>query len=66
MGAKDKWKKDELKLYRITNDDLTCRNCKFRKDDSEVLGNTSRCEKFRIKTRQVLDGGECDEKEVEQ
>lgn len=56
--------------------DLTCRNCKFRYDDSNperngrrngygrMRGPTGRCEKYRIKPNKVLLGGECDKKET--
>lgn len=57
-----KFKQDELLLERLTNDQLTCRDCKLRYNDDELPYNTSRCEIFRIKPDEVLSGGECDEK----
>lgn len=52
-------------MERVTNKDLTCRNCMFALDDTEVLGNTSRCRVYRDgKPNQVLLGKECKKKEV--
>mgnify|MGYP004644339061 CR=1 FL=1 len=54
--------KDEARnKARITNDDLICKDCIFKYDDSEVLGNTSRCEKFVSKPDRILIGGSCKE-----
>lgn len=46
---------------RITNDDLVCKDCAFKLDDSKKLGNTSQCEIFELKPNEVLRGGSCDE-----
>lgn len=43
----------------ISNKDLVCKDCEFAIDDSEVLGNVSRCEVFKIKPVDVLLGEEC-------
>lgn len=58
--------KDRIKIEargktRITNEDLVCRDCTYKLDDSEALGNTSRCSKFTSKPSNVLLGGDCDE-----
>lgn len=65
-------KKEELRkrvaseqncFRRITNKELVCKDCKYKYDDSKVLGNTSRCEVYESKPNQVLLGGNCDEYE---
>lgn len=62
----EKWKNDELTFKRITNKDLTCKNCKYRLDDKEIFGNTSKCEKYpAMKPAIVLKKGECKVKETE-
>lgn len=48
-------------ISRITNQDLMCRDCLFRLDDSKILGNTSRCQEYPLKPNQVLKGGSCTE-----
>lgn len=51
---------DEAKGFkRITNNDLKCRDCLFRLDDSVRLGNTSQCRVFILKPNAVLKGGDC-------
>ena len=56
----DKFTKDPLKMERITNNDLICRDCRFKFDDTEKPCNTSKCAKFnRIKPNEVLDGKYC-------
>lgn len=61
----EKFKQDELLLERLTNDQLTCRDCKLRYNDDELPCNTSKCEMFQVKPDKVLSGGECDEKVTE-
>lgn len=48
-------------MKRVTNDDLVCKDCLFKYDDSVKLGNTSKCEVYEAKPNEVLLGGECDE-----
>lgn len=56
----EKFMKDPLKMERITNNDLICRDCKFKFDDTEKPCNTSKCAKFNhIKPNEVLDGKYC-------
>lgn len=52
-------------MRRITNDDLVCKTCIYKYDDSIKLGNTSICEIYDAKPNEVLSGGECDEKVTE-
>ncbi len=52
-------------MRRITNDDLVCKDCTFKYDDTVKLGNTSVCEKFDVKPSEVLLGGDCIEHEKE-
>lgn len=53
-------------MKRITNDDLVCKTCTHKYDDSVKLGNTSTCEVFDVKPGKVLLGGDCDEYEFEE
>lgn len=52
-------------MKRITNDDLVCKTCEYKFDDSIKLGNTSTCEIFTVKPGKVLLGGDCDEYEYQ-
>lgn len=47
--------------HRITNNDLQCKDCKFRRDDSKIFGNVSKCDIYPVsKPTQVLNGkGKC-------
>ena len=55
-----KFKNDRLKFGLIKNADLMCKDCMYRYDDSQVFGNTSRCEMYQErKPSEVLDGNEC-------
>lgn len=55
-----KFKNDRLKFGLIKNADLMCNDCMYRYDDSQVFGNTSRCEMYQdCKPSEVLDGNEC-------
>ena len=56
-----KFGNDELKMVRIKNEDLVCKRCKSKFDDTSVPANTSKCEKFDLKPDRVLDGGRCKE-----
>lgn len=45
---------------RITNNDLQCKDCKFKRDDSYIFGNVSRCDVFPVhKPSEVLRGEKC-------
>lgn len=48
-------------MRRLTNDDLVCKTCTHKYDDSVKLGNTSICEMYDVKPGEVLLGGDCDE-----
>lgn len=50
----------------ITNDNLTCHNCKFKLDDSKVFGNVSICKVYKYgKPNKILLGKDCELKETE-
>ena len=56
---------EALKGKRITNHDLRCRDCKFRRDDSIIEGNTSRCDIYPVsKPNKVLAGHNCNFYEI--
>lgn len=59
----EKFKKDELKFERITNDNLVCKTCRKKYDDTNMPCNTSKCEAYGIKPIEVIDGGMCFEYE---
>lgn len=45
---------------RMTNDDLKCKYCKYRRDDSVIFGNTSKCDIYPVsKPNKVLAGQNC-------
>lgn len=47
-------------MVRITNNDLDCKDCKFKRDDSYIFGNVSKCDVFPVmKPREVLKGSKC-------
>ena len=58
---KSKLWSEQFCMRRITNNDLVCKDCLYRYDDTEILGNTSRCEMYEeCKPNDVIDGGPCD------
>ena len=59
----EKFKNDELKFTQIKNDDLVCKDCRKKYDDTNTPCNTSKCEAFNVKPNEVLDGGDCIEYE---
>lgn len=59
----EKFKNDELKFTQIKNDDLVCKDCRKKYDDTSMPCNTSKCEAFNVKPNEVLDGGDCIEYE---
>ena len=48
-------------MRRITNDELVCKTCIYKYDDTVKLGNTSVCEMYDVKPDEVFLGGDCDE-----
>lgn len=46
MELKERIESEARSVMRISNDQLVCKDCKFRWDDSEIFGNTSQCGKF--------------------
>ena len=59
-GLDRKCQRDKLRFVRISNQDLVCRDCLYRYDDSMIWGNTSKCEMYEEKPSTVIDGGNCD------
>lgn len=47
-------------VSRITNNDLTCRDCIYKFDDSLFVRNTCICEQYAEKPLKVVNGGMCD------
>lgn len=49
-----------LGASRITNNDLQCKDCKYKRDDSIILGNTSKCDIYPVsKPNKVIAGRNC-------
>ena len=57
----EKFKKDKLAFNRITNEELVCKDCKNKFEDSQMPCNTTRCKVYKLKPSDVLDGGKCSE-----
>ena len=58
----DRIKSEQQAFGRVTNNDLVCKDCLQRFDDTECYGNTSMCEYYpNGKPNSVLCGGECKE-----
>ena len=58
-----KLESEQQAIVRTTNSDLVCKDCLLKLDDTEIFGNTSKCEAYPVcKPIQVLRGGECDER----
>lgn len=59
-------KQESRCMYRLTNEDLRCKDCIHRLDDSTVFGNTSRCKAYPDgKPNNVLLGNDCEKYEKE-
>lgn len=54
---------EALLMESVTNKDLTCRDCIFMLDDSEIFGNVSRCRVYSVKPNKVLLGKSCNRKQ---
>lgn len=61
----EKFKNDQLSFTQIKNENLVCKNCRKKYDDTDMPCNTSKCQAFAIKPDKVLDGGDCPEYEKE-
>lgn len=61
----EKFRNDRLKFEPIKNNNLVCKDCKKRYDDTKLPCNTSKCETFKLKPSEVFDGGDCIEYEKE-
>lgn len=55
----EKFKKDKLKFNQIKNENLVCKNCRNKYDDTDMPCNTSKCKIYAVKPIEVLDGGMC-------
>ena len=53
-------KSEQKCMRRITNNDLKCKDCLYRYDDTVKLGNTSICEMYNPKPNKVILGEDCD------
>lgn len=61
-NKKELWeriKSEQMAIRRITNEDLKCKDCVRRFDDTEIYSNTSKCLAFKLKPSKVLGGGDC-------
>lgn len=48
-------------MGRVTNNDMVCKDCVFRMDDSVIYGNSSRCQVVGLKPADVIMGGSCED-----
>ena len=55
----EKFKNDKLSFVQIKNEDLVCKDCRKKYDDTDMPCNTSKCQAFDVKPDEVLDGGGC-------
>lgn len=53
-------KNDEMKFDVIRNENLVCKDCRWKKDDAGIPANVCRCYAYNIKPLEVLNGGKCD------
>ncbi len=52
---------EQRAIKGMTNDDLVCKDCLLRFDDTQILGNVSKCEQYPdCKPIPILQGGKCD------
>lgn len=63
MSMKSRIQSEARAVSRVTNQDIVCRDCRFKYDDSIKWGNTSTCKKYKIKPNQVILGKACDKYE---
>lgn len=65
MGLKERIKSESRATRRITNNDLVCKDCVYKFDDSKKFGNTSRCQAFKWKPSNIVAGGNCPYRKTE-
>lgn len=56
-----RYESEQRAIFRVTNNDLVCKDCKYCYDDSIRYGNTSVCGIYNAKPNKVLLGGKCTE-----
>lgn len=54
-----RYESEQKAFMRITNDNLKCKDCLYKYDDTTIYGNTSKCSMFNHKPDKVILGGEC-------
>lgn len=54
-------KSEQAAFKPIRNNDLVCKDCKYRHDDSKIAGNTTSCDIYpnHTKPNEVIKGGKC-------
>lgn len=58
----DRIRSESRATVQMSNNDMVCKDCLLRYDDSSSNRNTTRCEAYQtVKPYGVLAGGECDE-----
>lgn len=59
----DRMESEARAFKRITNNDLVCKDCLYKLDDSKILGNTSFCRVYarpdNFKPSKIVGGGDC-------
>lgn len=56
---------ESMAVGRVSNDDLVCKDCIHRFDDSKIFGNTSRCGVYPSKPNKVIVGESCEQYQKE-
>lgn len=70
MSLKDRIESEARAGIPITNERLVCKDCLFRRDDSEIPANTGICDVYPeypdFKPNEVIKGGDCEYYEKEE
>lgn len=59
MSLEKRIESEAKAIRRITNNDLICKDCIYKFDDSKKFGNTSKCQAYKWKPSSILLGGNC-------
>lgn len=65
MSMKERIESESQAVIGISNEDLICKDCVYKLDDTKVLGNVSRCKRYTVKLVDTLLGGGCPKYEHE-
>lgn len=66
MSLKERIESESRAATRITNNDLICRDCVYRLNDTKIYRNTSQCKVYISKPNSVYLGKGCEEYKKEE